>query len=111
MEQSNVDWQAVERSPEFRELIKRRKAFLVPATVVWVAVFGSYLLLAALAPDLMAERVLGMTFGFLFSAVQVLLTWIVTFFYLRVADRVFEPLERRAAEVAAKAVRGGGEAQ
>jgi uncharacterized membrane protein (DUF485 family) len=58
----------------------------------------------------MGERVLGATFGFLFSGAQVLLTWIVAFFYLRAADRVFEPLERRAAEVAAKAVRGGGEA-
>ena len=111
MERTNVDWQAVERSPEFRELVKRRKAFLVPATVAWVVVFGAYLLLAALAPDLMGKRVLGMTFGFVFSLVQILLTWVVTFLYLRAADRIFEPLERRAAEIADKAVRGGGEAR
>ena len=110
MERTNVDWQAVERSPEFRELVKRRKAFLVPATAAWVVVFGTWLLLGALAPSLMGERVLGMTLGFLFSGAQVLLTWIVAFFYLRAADRVFEPLEQRAAEVAAQAVRGGGEA-
>ena len=29
MERTNVDWGAVEQSPEFRELVKRRKAFVV----------------------------------------------------------------------------------
>jgi uncharacterized membrane protein (DUF485 family) len=38
----NADWQAVERSPEFRELVKRRNPFLIGATVVWVAVFTTY---------------------------------------------------------------------
>jgi len=100
--EKNLDWQAVEQSPEFRELVKRRNAFLVPATIAWVVVFGTYLLMAALAPETMGERVGGLTFGFLFSAAQVLLTWIVAFLYLRKADRVFEPLEQRAARVAAE---------
>jgi uncharacterized membrane protein (DUF485 family) len=93
----NADWQAVERSPEFRELLKRRNPFLTGVTVVWVTVFTVYLLMAALAPETMGERVLGVTFGFLFSLVQVFMTWTVTWLYLRKADRVFEPLEQRAA--------------
>jgi uncharacterized membrane protein (DUF485 family) len=105
----NVDWQAVERSPEFRELTKRRNPFLIGATVVWVAIFTTYLLMAALAPDTMGERVVGVTFGFLFSLVQVFMTWIVTFLYLRKAERVFEPLERKAARAAAEAVNNRGE--
>ena len=28
-----IDWVAAERSPEFRELIKRKRAFVVPATI------------------------------------------------------------------------------
>jgi uncharacterized membrane protein (DUF485 family) len=105
----NVDWQAVERSPEFRELVKRRNPFLIGATVVWVTVFTAYLLLAALAPDLMGERVLGVTLGFLLSLVQVFMTWIVTWLYLRKAEGVFEPLERKAARAAAEAVGNRGE--
>ena len=103
--EKNVDWQAVEQSPEFRELVKRRNAFVLPATIVWVVVFGAYLLTAAFSPETMGERVAGLTFGFLFSAVQVLMTWIVAFLYLRKADRVFEPLEQRAAKVAEEHVR------
>ena len=104
--EKNLDWQAVERSPEFRELVKRRKAFVVPATVAWVAIFSAYLLLAALAPELMGERVLGVTVGFLFSLVQVLMTWLITFLYMRTADRVLEPLEERGARVAAEMAEG-----
>lgn len=96
------DWRAIERSREFRELVRRRKAFLVPITVFWAGFFLTYLLLSALAPDLMGERVLGVSLGFILSVAQVLMTWLVTFLYIRRADRVFEPLERRAADVAAR---------
>jgi uncharacterized membrane protein (DUF485 family) len=46
--------------------------------------------------------VLGVSLGFILSVAQVLMTWLVTFLYIRRADRVFEPLERRAADVAAR---------
>jgi uncharacterized membrane protein (DUF485 family) len=98
-----TDWRAVERSPEFRELVERRKRFLIPVTVVWLGIFVAYLLLASLAPEVMGnEFVLGFTVGFAISALQVFMTWVVTWLYLRRADRVFEPLERRAARVAAE---------
>ena len=41
MEPTNVDWQSVERSPEFRELVKRRKAFVLPAAAAWIVLFGT----------------------------------------------------------------------
>jgi uncharacterized membrane protein (DUF485 family) len=103
-----ADWRAVERSPQFRELVERRKSFLIPVTVVWLGIFLAYLLLAALAPDLMGNEVaFGFTVGFVISALQVFMTWIVTWLYVRRADRVFEPLERRAAQVAAEMPRTG----
>jgi uncharacterized membrane protein (DUF485 family) len=97
-----ADWRAVERSPEFRELVKRRKRFLIPVTVVWLGIFMTYLVLAAWAPDIMGNEVgLGFTLGFAISALQVFMTWAVAWLYLRRADRVFEPLEKRAARAAA----------
>jgi uncharacterized membrane protein (DUF485 family) len=112
MERTTVDWQAVERSPEFRQLVRRRNGFLVAATAVWLPLFLGYLLLGALAPDLMGnEVVFGFTLGFVLSALQVFMTWAVAFAYLRKADREFEPLEQRAREVAAQATRAGGESR
>jgi uncharacterized membrane protein (DUF485 family) len=106
-----VDWQSIARSPEFRELVQRRKRWLLPVTAVWLSIFMAYLLLASLAPDIMGnEVVFGFTLGFVLSATQVVLTWVVTWLYLRQADTVFEPLEQRAAGVAAEKARASGEA-
>jgi uncharacterized membrane protein (DUF485 family) len=106
MERASVDWRAVERSPEFRELVERRWAFLIPITIAWGTLFLAYLLLSALAPDFMGKELfLGLTVGFVLSVSQVVMTWVVTWAYLRKAERVFDPLERRAAQVAADRAR------
>lgn len=95
---ARIDWQGVERSPEFQELVARRRRFLVPAAIFFMAFFLTYLLLAALAKDLMATDVLGVPLGWLLAMAQIVMSWIVGWLYLRVAGGALEPLERRAAE-------------
>ncbi|HYM58447.1 MAG TPA: DUF485 domain-containing protein [Solirubrobacteraceae bacterium] len=95
----DIDWRAIEDSPEFQELVRRRRAFLVPATIAFLGVFFAYLVLFAFAPGVMGTQLTdGLPLAWLGSMAQVLLTWIVAWAYLRYADRVLEPLERRAAE-------------
>jgi uncharacterized membrane protein (DUF485 family) len=48
----------------------------------------------------------GLPFAWVAAVSQVLLTWVLTFSYLRKADRDFEPLEQRAAAVAERATEG-----
>jgi uncharacterized membrane protein (DUF485 family) len=104
-----MDWQAIEASPEFQELAKARRSFLVPATIVFLVVGIGYLLLAAYAPGLMGHQVFGgIPVAFLAALSQVLLTWLVTWAYLRKADGTFEPLEERAADAARRATGGNG---
>jgi uncharacterized membrane protein (DUF485 family) len=101
------DWQAIERSREFQELVRKRRSFLVPATIVFLVVGIGYLLLAAFDHGLMGRQVLGgIPFAWLAALTQVLLTWVLTWAYLRRADSTFEPLERRAAEAATRAIEG-----
>jgi uncharacterized membrane protein (DUF485 family) len=100
------DWQAIEASPEFQELVKARRSFLVPATIVWLVFAIGYLLLAAYAHGLMGKQVAGVPFAWLAALSQVLLTWVVTWAYLRKADNTFEPLEQRAAEAATRLMKG-----
>ena len=106
MERSaDIDWEAIEGSPEFRELVDARRRFVLPASIFFLAFFTVWLLLAALAPGLMATPVWGgATLGFLLAVAQVLMTFVITILYLRQADRVFEPLERRAAERAVERI-------
>jgi uncharacterized membrane protein (DUF485 family) len=104
-----TDWQAIEGSPEFQELVRARRSFLVPATIVFLVVGIGYLLLAAYVPGFMGHQVFGgMPVAFLAALSQVLLTWLVTWAYLRQADNTFEPLEERAADAARRAGAGSG---
>jgi uncharacterized membrane protein (DUF485 family) len=101
------DWPAIERSQEFQELVQERRRFLVPATIVFLVGAIGYLLLAAFVPGVMGWQVVdGLPFAWLSAICMVLLTWVLTFAYLRKADRDFEPLEERAAAVAERTTEG-----
>jgi uncharacterized membrane protein (DUF485 family) len=98
----SVDWMRIERSEDFRELTARRNRFIVAASAVTFTAFGVYLVLAVFAHGLMGTLVLGgVPVAWLLAMSQVLLTWVVTWAYLRKADRDFAPLEERIADQAA----------
>jgi uncharacterized membrane protein (DUF485 family) len=107
---SDVDWIAAERSPEFQELIKRKKAFVLPATIFFLSWYFGFIILAGYAPDFMGEEVLidGVTIGYVLALTQFAMTWILGAMYLRRASRDYDPLAARAAEVALEAGRGNG---
>ena len=60
-----IDWDAAARSPEFNELTRRRRSFVVPALAfVFVWYFG-FIALAGYAPDFMGESLYeGFTVGY-----------------------------------------------
>ena len=94
-----IDWSAASRSPEFRELVKRRRSWVIPALAfVFVWYFG-FIALAGYAPDFMGERIYeGFTVGYALALSQFVMTWVLGWLYLRQSDRVFDPLARDAAE-------------
>lgn len=98
----DIDWQAVERSPEFRELIRRKKAFVIPATAFFLAWYFGFIILAGYAPDFMGREFItdGLTVGYALALSQFVMTWVLGWMYLRKADRVFDPLAARAREAA-----------
>jgi uncharacterized membrane protein (DUF485 family) len=100
-----IDWVAAERSPEFRELIKKKRAFVVPATIFFLVWYFGFIILAGYAPDFMGREFItdGMTVGYALALTQFLMTWGLGWWYLRKADRDFDPLAERAAEVALQA--------
>ena len=100
------DWQAIEASPEFQELVKARRSFLVPATIVFLVGSLGYLLIAAFAQDWLGGDIGGIPLAFLAAVTQVLLTWAITWAYMRKADSTFEPMEQRASEAASRALEG-----
>jgi uncharacterized membrane protein (DUF485 family) len=100
-----IDWVAAERSPEFRELVRRKRAFVVPATIFFLAWYFGFIILAGYAEDFMGSEFLtdGLTVGYVLALTQFLMVWGLGWLYLRKADRVFDPLAQRAAEEALRA--------
>jgi len=97
-ERPNTDWVAIERSPEFRELMSKKKAFVVPATIFFLSWYFGFIILAGYAPDFMGREFIwdGLTVGYVLALSQFLMTFVLGWAYVRRASRVFDPLAERA---------------
>ena len=94
-----VDWESVERTPEFQELVKRRRSFVVPATIFFLTYYMLFILLTAYAEGFMSERVYeGLTVGYCLALTQFAMVLILGLMYLRRADKVYDPLAAKAIE-------------
>ena len=91
-------------------MIKRKKAFVIPATLFFLAWYFGFIILAGYAPDFMGREFItdGLTVGYVLALSQFVMTWVLGWMYLRRADRVFDPLAERAREAAAPRRHGTG---
>jgi uncharacterized membrane protein (DUF485 family) len=102
-----IDWTAAEASSEFKELIRKRRSFVLPATIFFLVWYLGFIILAGYAPEFMGGEFLidGLTVGYALALTQFLMTWGLAYWYIRRADRHFDPLARKAAETAVAASR------
>ena len=108
-QRTDIDWEAAERSSEFKDLIRKRRNFVVPATIFFFVWYFGFILLAGYAQDFMATRLIeGFTLGYALALTQFLMTWGLSYWYIRKADRDFDPLARKAAEKAIESGRRPG---
>jgi uncharacterized membrane protein (DUF485 family) len=95
-ESPTPDWEGLERSREFRELVTARRRFVVPALAVFVAWFGGFLLLTAYARDFMTKTPVGsLSWAYLLALSLIVMTWLIAWLYLRWSDRHLAPLAER----------------
>jgi len=96
-----VDWDGIERSEEFRELVKKRRSFVVPATIFFLVYYMAFIIVAGYAPDFMGESVYeGLTVGYCYALTQFVMVFGLGLWYLRKADREFDPLADKVVEAA-----------
>ena len=89
---SGQQFLAVQASPEFQELRNRLRRFVFPMTAVFLLWYFVYVLLGAFAHDFMATKVWGnINVGILIGLGQFLTTFLITFIYVRFADRELDP--------------------
>jgi uncharacterized membrane protein (DUF485 family) len=83
---------AVQNSPEFRELRSRLRRFVFPMTAVFLLWYFAYVMLGAFAHDFMATKVWGnINIGLLIGLGQFVTTFLITFIYVRFANRELDP--------------------
>jgi uncharacterized membrane protein (DUF485 family) len=104
-----VDWEAIEASPEFQQLVKRRRSFVLPATIFYLSYYMAFILLCGYAEDFMASSVYeGLTVGYCLALTQFVMVFALGLMYLRRADREYDPLAQRVVTMAGDG--DGGEA-
>lgn len=97
----DTDWEAIEASPEFQELVAQKRRYVAPRVVFFLAWYLGFVLLAGYASDFMGERIYeGLTVGYVLALSQFVMVWYLAWSYVRKADRDFEPLERAVVEKA-----------
>ncbi|MBA3883312.1 MAG: DUF485 domain-containing protein [Chthoniobacterales bacterium] len=85
---AGADWNALAASPRFRELLKAKRRFIVPAVVFFVVYYFALPVLVGYAPALMTKRVLGpVNLAYLFALSQFFMAWLVAALYVRAAAK------------------------
>ena len=93
------DWAAIERMPEFRDLVRAKRAFIVPACIFFVLYYFALPALVGYWPELMSTRVVGrINLAYLFALSQFVMAWALMAAYVRRArrfDRMADDLLQR----------------
>ena len=85
-------YEEVQDSDEFVELRRRFRRFVFPLTAGFLAWYFLYAVLSAYAHDFMATKVVGnINVGVIFGVLQFVSTFAITMWYVRWADREFDP--------------------
>jgi uncharacterized membrane protein (DUF485 family) len=96
---ADIDWEAIEASPEFQELVRRRRSFVLPGTIFFLVWYMGFIVLVAYAEDFMSRSVYeGLTVGYCLALTQFVMVLVLGVLYLRKSANEFDPLAAEAIE-------------
>jgi uncharacterized membrane protein (DUF485 family) len=102
MTSQTPDWAALERTPEFRALVRAKRTFIAPASLFFVAYYFALPALVGYWPETMSRPVIGrINVAYLFALSQFVMAWALMAVYVRQArayDRMAAEVRRRATE-------------
>ena len=82
-------------TPEFIELRKRYRGFVIPATAAFLAWYLLYVLMSSFASDFMNIKVIGnINVALIFGLLQFVTTFGLAFMYSRYSNAKLDPLAR-----------------
>lgn len=97
MTEERIDWEAIERTPEFQELVTKRRAFVLPSTIFFLSYYMAFILLCGYAPDFMGSSVYeGLTVGYVLALTQFAMVFTLGVMYLKRSEKIYDPLSAAA---------------
>src|ERR687894_537057 len=92
-------WEKIAASDGFKELIKAKRRFIIPATIFFVVYYFALPYLVGYHPELMQRKAWGeMNWAYLFALSQFFMAWALAAIYVVVAAG----WDRKAAELLAR---------
>ena len=90
---------AMQRSPEFQDLRKTFRGFTFPVSVAFFLWFPVFVVVATLMPEAMATPFLGLNVGLWLGLAQFFTTFLITWVYVKWANKNLEPRAAHIREV------------
>src|SRR5690606_14432518 len=88
------DWERIANTPEFKELMSRKKRFIIPATIFFAVYYFALPILTGYF-DFLNTRVTGaLNWAYLFVLSQFFMAWIIAILYVRSANRTDRLVEK-----------------
>jgi uncharacterized membrane protein (DUF485 family) len=87
-------WDRVAAMDEFKQLLKNKAAFIVPATIIFVVYYFLLPVSVGYFPKFMDKRVGPVNLAYLFALSQFFVAWAIAALYVRAASRFDEQSAR-----------------
>ena len=96
---TQASYVAMQDSPDFQELRKRYRGWVLPVAAGSLIWYFAYVLLTTYAPGFMSQRLVGnINVGLVAGLLQFVSTFLVTALYIRHADKALDPVSARLRE-------------
>lgn len=105
MDQKHEDWVRIERTNAFQELVRSKKAFIIPATIFFMVFYFGLPILASFTTLLNFTVVGSITGAYAYAFAQFIMTWTLMHLYVSQAnkwDQSVEQVLREASEEGAR---------
>ncbi len=99
MEQQD-EWVRVERTDAFKELIRSKRAFIIPATIFFFVFYFGLVFLAAFTTVLNVKVLGPLSLAYVYAFAQFAMTWILMHVYVSRANKWDQMVDRARHEAA-----------
>ena len=84
---ADAEWQAIERDPDFKQLVQHKRSFILPLTVFFIVFYFAFLVIVGYLPDVANAEIFGhVNVAYLLALLQFVVAWVLMTLYVRRAD-------------------------